>query len=102
MKYISIISLVVLTGCFSAKVTNNKELKTVPVVEITNPINNEILPTDTEIHPINIPGLTLGYIMLGVAGCCIFCSIPSFLSHRAKKRSQDQEKQDSKRIVLND
>ena len=102
MKYISIISLVLLTGCFSAKVTNNKELKTVPVVEIINPINNQVLPTDTEIHPINIPGLTLGYILLAVAGCCVFCSIPSFLNHRAKKQSQDQEKRDSKRIVLND
>lgn len=102
MKYISIIIFVMLTGCFSTKVTSNDKPKNTTVTEVITPIDGQTLSTDTEINSLNIPGLSLGYILLGVVGCCVFCSIPSLLNHRAKKESHKKEDSDSKRIVLND
>ena len=105
MKIFSVIILLLFTGCLSTKitkVTSDAKQATQPVTQIVNPITKQTLPADIKTDPLNLPEPTLGYILLGVIVCCLLCSIPSILNHRAKKLSRDQSDHKSKRIVLNE
>ena len=105
MRYIFIITLISLTGCLSSKITKitgEQKSSIQPVTQVINPITKQTLPANIQTDPLNLPEPTLGYILLGVIVCCLICSIPSILNHRAKKQSPGKSDHKSKRIVLND